>query len=210
LRAVIFANGVMSRSNAVRSDDLIIAADGGTSHCISLGLKPDVVIGDLDSLDPDVQESLREAETKIIQYPRRKDFTDLELAIQYAKEQGVQEIVIFAALGARWDQTIANVLLPAAFHPMRISIIDGAYEFIFIPAQERVEVCGSSGDIVSLIPLAGDARGITTQNLEYPLSNGSLSFGSTRGISNVLLDDCASITLEEGLLLCIVIHNNND
>jgi thiamine pyrophosphokinase len=210
LRAVIFANGKMSRSNTVRPDDLIIAADGGASHCASLGLRPDVVIGDLDSLDPDEQHSLREAEIEIIQHPRRKDFTDLELAIQYAKEQGLREIVILGALGARWDQTIANVLLPAAFSAMRIRIVDGAHEFIFIHPQERVEVCGSPGDLVSLIPLAGDAHGITTENLEYPLSSGDLSFGSTRGVSNVLLKDCASITLEEGLLLCIVTHNYDD
>jgi thiamine pyrophosphokinase len=66
---------------------------------------------------------------------------------------------------------------------------------------------GKPGDTVSLIPLGGDTEGITTQWLEYPLEDETLYFGSTRGISNVLLDENATVFIKKGLLLCIIIHN---
>jgi len=205
-RALIVANGWLNRPTEIPHYDFLIAADGGTHHCLKLGLHPDYVVGDLDSLDEQVLAALKSGGTQIIQYPTRKDYTDLELALQQALHLGATEIIILAALGARWDQTVANLLLPAALPQVRIWLVDGAQELTFIHSEEELTVAGKPGDTVSLIPLGGDARGITTTNLEYPLTGENLRFGSTRGVSNVLLTDQATIVLEKGLLLCTIIH----
>jgi thiamine pyrophosphokinase len=218
LRAVIIANGVLSDPDAARtaihSGDLLIAADGGGHHCREMGLTPAVLIGDFDSLEGAELTLFENAGTEIIRHPARKDFTDLELAIRHAQEMGAGEIVVLAALGSRWDQSLANLLMPATadFQELQISLMDGPQEIMLLrgtrtksgPAQ--LEIIGQPGDTVSLIPLGGDARGITTHELEYPLANETLFFGTTRGISNVMLSKKASISLEEGMLLCTIIH----
>jgi thiamine pyrophosphokinase len=212
LKAVVFANGILSDPQKslsyIRPDDILIAADGGATHCHALGLTPDVVIGDFDSLEPGQLESLKAGGAEIIRHPARKDFTDLELALEYAKNIGATQILVMAALGNRWDQTLANLLLPAAkgFSSVDIRLIDGPQEILLVKTGQKVVIHGRAGDVFSLIPLYGDARGITTKGLEYPLENGTLLFGSTRGISNVLVGDTAEIFLQEGLLIGVLIH----
>jgi thiamine pyrophosphokinase len=216
MRAVIFANGDLSHPDAARAalreDDLVIAADGGYNHCIDLQLKPTVLIGDFDSLDLDQLSPIQKSDVIPIQHPKRKDETDLELALLYARDMGAEEVIVFGALGARWDMTMANLLLLA--HPSlegsRISLIDGPQEVLLLTKGERLELRGNPGDTVSLIPLDGDTRGITSWGLEYPLDKDILRFGTTRGISNVLINDTAWIDLEAGLLLCVIIHQNQD
>jgi thiamine pyrophosphokinase len=212
MRAVIFANGVLTKPekarSVLRSGDLIIAADGGARHCSSLGIKPDIVIGDFDSLDPDEMSALEAAGARLVRYPIRKDFTDLELAIQFANEKDAEEVLVLGALGSRWDQTLANLLLPAAraYSIMHIRILDGSQEISLIQADQTLSLSGQPGDIVSLLPLGGNVQGVTTKGLEYPLVYETLYFGATRGISNVMLDRQAEIKLKSGLLLCILIH----
>jgi len=212
LRAIVFANGDLNDPQQtlrwIADEDLLIAADGGSRHCIVLGLTPDILIGDFDSLEPEHLEAFRLRGSQVIQHPARKDFTDLELALLYACEQGVDEILVFAALGARWDQTLANLLLPT--HPdlasAQITLVDGFQEIRLIHSGQTLQIHGVPGDTVSLIPVNGNADQVTTRGLEYPLSNESLAFGATRGVSNVLLGDRAEISVSEGLVLCILIH----
>jgi len=210
MRAVIFANGLIPNPNlalaALQPGDVIIAADGGAHHCQQLGVTPAAVIGDFDSLSPSELSAFQAA--ALIRYPARKDFTDLELALHYALEQGATEMLVLGALGARWDQTLANLLMPAhaSFSAVRIRMLDGAQEITLIRPGETLEIAGRPGDTVSLIPLGGDAAGITTHGLEYPLADESLFFGATRGVSNVLLATHAAISLREGLLMCVLIH----
>jgi thiamine pyrophosphokinase len=206
LRAVIFANGNLNPPVSLSPGDFIIAADGGARHCLALGLVPAVVIGDLDSLTPADLERLTTLGAKILQFPIRKDFTDLELALQHARTSGADEILILGALGARWDQTLANIALPAAFPELKIRLADGNQELFYLRSGETITVSGRPGDTLSLVPLGGDAQGITTDRLEYPLHGENLPLGSTRGVSNVLLADKAQISLHEGCLLCVVIH----
>jgi len=216
LRAVIFANGILNDPRqtlaALQPGDTLIAADGGARHCMELGLTPAVVIGDFDSLSDEELARLEADGAQVVRYPARKDFTDLELALQHAVTLGAEEILIFAALGARWDQTLANLLLPAApgMEMVRIRLLDGPQEIILLRAGEAHFLDGQAGDTVSLVPLGGHAHGITTTGLEYPLTDGTLYFGATRGISNVMLGEQATVRLESGLLLCTIIHERED
>ena len=205
-------NGVANMDTPVsrflHSGDLLIAADGGARHCQAFGVIPQVVIGDFDSLDRDSMTTLQDQGVKFVRYPVKKDYTDLELAIQYAVSQGASEIVVLGALGNRWDQTLANLLLPvlAEFTGVKITLIDGSQEIRLARSGQTLDLVGQPGDTVSLIPLGGDVNGITTRGLEYPLLGEALRFGSTRGISNVLLEAKATICVDEGVLLCVLIH----
>ncbi len=214
MRAVIFANASLNQTGAITDHlhpgDWIIAADGGARHCKALGLLPHTAIGDFDSLSEAELQELAAQGVEIIRHPRRKDFTDLELALQLAVERAAGEIVVFAGLGERWDMTLANLLLPAAAHLRGVSIrlVDGAQEITLLCGGCLVHLEGSPGDVVSLIPISGDARGVTTQGLEYPLDNETLYFGATRGVSNVLLAKQAQISLADGLLICTILHSS--
>ncbi|MBU4258046.1 MAG: thiamine diphosphokinase [Desulfobacteraceae bacterium] len=193
-------------------EDLIIAADGGTTHCQALGIKPSFVVGDLDSLNPDYLDFLQAWGTEIISYPANKDLTDLELSIRKAIELGCDEILVLGALGARWDMTIANLLLPALsdFSKVTIRLIDGHQEVILLRGKGELTFKGKKGDILSLVPVGEDAEGVALQGLEYPLEDDVLKFAATRGISNVLLEDTATVYLKKGLLLCIHIRKHKD
>ena len=212
MRAVIFANGDFGQPGIVESllkpEDVLIAADGGAAHMQALHLLPEAAVGDFDSISEEQLKALQNKGVNIVRYPVKKDFTDLELALQYAQTVGVDDVLLLGALGNRWDQSLANLLLPAAaaYKSLRIRLVDGNQEITLIQAGQTLQLNGQSGDTLSLIPLVGDATGITTQGLEYPLTGETLTFGSTRGVSNVLLADCVSITLDTGTLLCVLIH----
>ena len=133
MRAIIIANGQIHEGDFYRSlvvpTDLVICADGGASNALALGLQPQVVIGDLDSLDSNLQAQLEADGCQVLAHPARKDETDLELALHYAIEHGVDEILILGALGGRIDQTLANVLLLASpgLRSVRAKILDGKH-----------------------------------------------------------------------------------
>lgn len=212
MRFVIVANGLLDPTSiarvAIQPGEVVIAADGGTRHCLAAGITPQVIIGDFDSLSDEELAFLEQTGIQTIRHPARKDYTDLELALEHALSLGADEILVLGALGNRWDQTLANLLLPSAagFAQTNIRLVDGLQEFMVVRAGKVVKISGDPGDTVSLIPLSGDARGITTRDLEYPLDDGTLSFGSTRGVSNVLLRETATVYLKEGILMCILIH----
>ncbi len=212
-RAVIFANGqvtdLAAARAALRPGDRLIAADGGLRFLRALGLTPDVVIGDLDSLGPGDEDYLSRSGVPVERFPTRKDETDLELAVRLALAGGAQDLLIFGALGGRWDQTLANLLLLAhnEFRRARIRLLDGTQQIYLIQGRTRIE--GQPGDTVSLIPLYGDATGITTDGLDYPLRQGSLRFGSTLGISNVLVGPHATVEVADGRVACIVISTRS-
>lgn len=209
MRAVILANGALSLAPNIEIDDYIIAADGGIANCLTLGLIPTVAIGDFDSTQ---EENLKELEkncVSFIKFPERKDETDLELAVIHAIEMGYEDILIIAALGERWDQTIANILLPACHPGVKIKIQDGPQEIHYIHEGEELFIQGQPGDIVSLIPLSSAVKGINAEGLEYPLTDEVLYFGKTRGVSNRLTTRTARIQITKGILLCTVIHHES-
>ncbi len=210
MRAVIFANGTFSdpqqARDLLRADDVVIAVDGGTRHAWEIGVDPQLVIGDLDSLTPEERERLRAGGARVSSHSPHKDRTDLELALLHAASEGADEIVILAALGGRLDQTIANLLLLTLpeLIDRDVRIVQGA-ESTFVIRDESF-IAGHPGDTVSLIPLGGDAVGVTAKGLEWPLDDETLRFGPARGVSNVLRAKQASVRVRRGLLLCVVTH----
>ncbi len=210
MRAVIVANGTLCDPEEVRdmlrSDDLVIAVDGGTRHLWDAGADPHLVVGDLDSLTAHEQERVTSPGVEISSFPARKDATDLELALGRAASEGADSIVILAALGGRIDQTLANLLLLTLpeLRDIDVRVVQGNQEAFLVRDEGFIE--GRPGDTVSLIPLQGDAAGVTSEGLEWPLREGTLRFGATRGVSNVLTQERASVGVGRGLLLCVVTH----
>jgi thiamine pyrophosphokinase len=207
MRAIIFANGDAPDRTTIERwltpTDRIIAADGGTRNALSVGLTPHVVIGDLDSLAEADRAQLERAGVPFIVYPTHKDYTDLELAIRYAHEHGATEIVIFSALGGRWDQSLANLMLLTLPELAQVTtrIIDRAVSIEVI--RDRAEIAGRAGDGLSLIALKGDAHGVTIEGCEYPLTDATLPFGATLGLSNVLTQEIVKIAVKQGQILAV-------
>jgi len=214
MRAVIFANGVLEKPERtvglLRPDDYLIAADGGLGHIRRLGLVPNLVIGDLDSINPQDETWLAVHKIEVRQFLRDKDFTDLELAVQAAREGGFTQILIAAALGGRLDQALANIALLwlPALRGLDIALDDGVTSVRLL--ENRLEIAGNPGDLVSLLPWGGPAAGVVTHTLKYPLKAETLTPGQTRGISNVMLGRSAVVEIAAGTLLCVHIHQDMD
>lgn len=213
-RALLFANGLLEQADWLKNymlpGDFLVAVDGGYQHLKRLGLSPNLIIGDLDSLSQQDQEEIRLEGIEIHQFPPAKDQTDLELALETAAQRGFQSIRVMAALGGRLDQLLANIFLLT--HPklmgMDVRIENGAEEAFLIRESGTIE--GQAGDTVSLLPLGLTAHGVTTQGLAYPLHGERLFSHHSRGISNVLLESTARVSLQSGTLLCVHLRKTVD
>jgi thiamine pyrophosphokinase len=206
-RAIIFVNGEIPNPGAARSiihpEDIIIAADGGARHALELGVIPAVIIGDLDSLSDAEIRAFTEMGVHILRFPPAKNETDLELSLAHAIKSGYRPILIVAALGGRLDQALGNISLLAAPESIRsdVRLDDGVTEAFFITG--KATVFGKAGDTLSLLPWGMPAEDVSTQDLVYPLNQETLLPYRTRGISNQMLAESATISLKRGLLLCI-------
>lgn len=206
-RAVIFLHGNRPGDadikKLVKKTDTIICADGGTQYALEAGLVPDIVLGDFDSLSKKFQKRLKELKIPLQEFPRDKDFTDSELAITYAIDQGFKELVLFGVFGTRIDHFLANIdfLATKSARGLRISIIDNHQTLYFVTSN--LEISGKKGDTLSLIPLQIDAKGVSTTGLKWELTNDTLIWGATRGVSNEFTSTTAKISLKKGILLVI-------
>lgn len=206
-RIVIFANGELpdldKTRQLLRTDDTILCADGGTRHALALGIRPHLIIGDLDSAEKRVLMEFQEAGVEIKSYSHNKNETDLELAINHALGLKPDQVLIVAALGGRLDHTLANITLLAdpRFSTFDIRLDDGVEEILL--CRERVEVHGGRGDIVSLIPWQGEVTEVQTAGLKWPLRRETLYPDKTRGVSNEMTGETASVSIGSGLLLVV-------
>jgi thiamine pyrophosphokinase len=185
--------------------DLVIAADGGARHAGALGRRLDLWVGDGDSIGEDELAALERAGVPIRRSAVDKDESDTELAVLAALDAGAPRVTILGALGgARLDHELANVWLLG--HPRLVGcdirLIDAAVR-VRLVGPGRVDLGGRVGDLVSLLPFAGDAAGMAREGLRYPLRNESLRSGPSRGLSNVRVADDASLVIESGRILVV-------
>jgi thiamine pyrophosphokinase len=215
MRAIIFANGLMAGwpvgFDIFPDEDFIIAADGGLKHCSGRGIVPHLVVGDMDSADPGELVALEKKGVEVNRFPARKDETDLWLAVRAALDRKVYEIIILGALGGRWDMTFSNVLLLTSpeFKQIETRIMDGNQELFVLQGGQAARLFGNKGDLLSLMPLTAMVKGLTLTGFEYPLDNETLELGTTRGISNVFVEDVCRIEFSRGKLLVTVTHSGS-
>jgi thiamine pyrophosphokinase len=220
MQVVILADGAVGSREALDaawpgwldSGAAVIAADGGARHASALGLRIDRWVGDGDSLGEAGIAELRATGVDIDRYPLDKDESDTELAIVAALERTPHSIAILGALGGpRVDHALANVTLlsmPAlAGIDVRIVAVDARVRLLRAPMPDGgpadAELDGRAGDMVTLLPVGGDAVGITTSGLEYALDDDTLIEGLTRGLSNERTTSVARVRLRSGRLLVI-------
>lgn len=199
-KITIFLNGEYSsrdyfyRHNAKNS--FIVCADGAYNKLSRLGIKPGIILGDMDSIKRKVCGNI-----KIIKYLTDKDMTDGELALDYAVGKAPREILIFGALGRRKDQELANILLLCKYPLMNIAILEK--DTMMWIAKKKKQFSAKIGQTISLIPLSEKVTGITTEGLQYRLNKETLYMKKTKGISNVAKRDKIRINYTKGTLLIV-------
>ncbi len=211
MKAVIVAGGEHDEGDqrALTGADLVIAADSGANWLDAIGVRPNRLIGDLDSADPAIVDRLRTAEVAVEQHPVDKDASDLELSLEWALRQGADDIVVLGWRGGAVDHLAANLLLLATALPtgttLRLSAGHTRARAIHGPGRLAIE--NGAGVRVSLLPL-GPVDGITTSGLHWPLEDAHLEPGSTLGLANRVETEGATVWVESGRLLVIEIADN--
>ena len=204
-RAVLFTNGQAKAGFEVNllPGDFLIAVDGGLHHLKRLGLKPDLLIGDLDSVDANELAEVIDAGIEVQRFLPAKDQTDLELALEYTLKNGYAQIVIAYPFGERMDHTLGNLSLLSRpdLAGKTLSLDDGQMEARLLEAHASLNT--QPGDLISLFAWGIPVEGIITKGLQYSLNNESLVPWQTRGISNVALAHSVEIDFRSGRLLII-------
>ncbi len=206
-RIVLFANGDFPCPNRLNAqldkEDFLIAVDGGLNHMTALNLTPALIIGDLDSANPEEVKRLQSQGVEIRSFPPEKNETDLELALDAALKLDPAVIWIVGALGNRLDQTLANIFLltQPKLAGIDVRLVDGTRQVFLIRKSALIE--GIVGQRLSLLPLNGPVVGVRTAGLAYPLEDETLYPDRTRGISNYLTGSSAKVIILKGLLLCV-------
>ncbi len=189
--------------DGVEDADVVIAADGGVRIARSHGLPVHVLIGDLDSASEGDQAWAKAEGAEVIAFPADKDATDLELAIEYANSVGVDQIIALGVDGGRLDHELGNWAVLSVACSAQVEIRADRGVATVVHGGQTFECLGEIGDVVSLLPTGGDAEGVTTTGLKWPLENETLPNGSTRGVSNEMAEAAASVTLRSGTLLVV-------
>lgn len=204
MHIVVVANGDFSTTPAIRAcflnADIVLACDNGARFCDTYGRLPDLVLGDLDSLDSAVRAKLQQAGVAFDIYPTDKAMTDLEIALHHAVDLKPRVVTLLAALGGRWDQSLANLLLlshPALRHlPMVVRAPTSSV--ILIQPGWRYDWHAPVATVFSLLPIA-PLTGVTLKGGQYTLSDANLTVGYTLSVSNTMQAAKASVQVMQGM-----------
>ncbi len=203
--ALVVCNGEPPDSSHLvaraRKASLVVAADGGIMPLMNARIKPDVLIGDLDSSLAPYPDGI-----KVILDPDQET-NDLEKALSYVLSSEFKNVLVLGATGLRLDQTLKNLSVLVRFHDKfdRIQFEDLLCHIRV--ANKNTDLSLPVGTDISLFPISGKVDGIVTQGLMYPLLNESLENGVRDGSSNVVIDSPVSIQYESGSLLLIINHH---
>jgi len=203
--AIVFAAAPLSPTPRLQarlaavSGAFVIAADGGATTALAFGLTPDLVIGDLDSIDD--ATLARVAHLPIDRHPRDKDATDGQLAIERALDRHPTHLYLLGFLGGpRLDQLLANILLLTRL-AIPTTVLDERNEARVLRAGEVHTWSPEPTETVSLLPLSGNVTGVQTLGLRWKLNAETLDLGETRGVSNEPVATEASVSIARGRLL---------
>ncbi|MBM3466216.1 MAG: thiamine diphosphokinase, partial [Armatimonadetes bacterium] len=182
--------------------DVLLAVDGGASMALAAGLSLDLVVGDFDSL-PAADLEILEGRTLIWRYPPEKDQSDLEIALEAALELKPPEIVVLGALGGRLDHLLMNISLLHRPHRagVRARLLGAGGAAMLVDREEIIDA--PPGTLVSILPLTPQVEGVVLDGLLYPLREETLGWGTSRGLSNVVVTAPARISVGAGTLLVI-------
>ena len=188
------------KNNAYKT---VIACDRGMEFFARNGLRPDLILGDFDSADPDIVNVFRQREdVDLEQFPSQKDWTDTELAVRRALELAPDRIDLVGVTGSRLDHVLGNLLLLALGLESGVSmfLLDVHNRIRLIDRPLTIKKEEQYGDYISLIPHGGLVSGLTLKGMKYPLSGATLTPDISLGISNEIIDEEAQIIFTAGRL----------
>ncbi len=190
-------------AGALPTGAYVIAADSGLANAAGLGLTVDLLVGDMDSVEAGALAAAVDAGVEVERHPTAKDRTDIAIALDAALRRGSERVTVVGGHGGRLDHHLANALLLASdrYADLDVDAFMGPAHLHVV--RRRVEITGVRGELVSLLPVHGAARGVVTEGLLYPLAGDDLPPGSTRGVSNELTGAAATVSLTDGVLLVV-------
>lgn len=184
----------------VSENNFIVCADGGLDHLRRIGLLPNLVLGDFDSISKEGLNFIKDNSIELLKFPKMKDKTDTELAIIYLMENGYKDITITGVTGSRMDHTIANVFLLKKLRKQGIiaKIVDDNNTIYF---EDRILKLKKIDGYISIIPLNKEGASISLEGFLYQLDKKHIPFASTIGISNEIIEELGIIRIHSGEVL---------
>lgn len=194
---IIFGAGEYdARTPLLTENCLVIAADAGYARCLALGIAPDLVIGDFDSLEhaPDA--------ANVVRLPVEKDVTDMDAAVALALERGCAVLYLYGGMGGRPDHTLANYALLARLSRQGVrAVLYGEGYSVTAVTDGSLTLAGGRGETVSVFAWSEKAEGVTLRGLKYPLENAVLTNTFALGVSNSFAEETATVSVKRGTLL---------
>lgn len=207
MQTIIFLNGdipgLKFAKKFIKKGSFILAADGGANYLMKAGIKPDLIIGDLDSAAAGTLKYFKKKKVNIIKI-EEQETTDFEKCLIYCMNQKLNNIIVFGATSLRPDHTLNNFsVLKRYENKLSVKIISGEFEIFFINKSFKFK--SKPGETVSILALP-IAKKINTKGLQYSLKNENLEFGFREGTLNKSVSDLVSITFQSGSLLLFKKH----
>lgn len=217
-QALIFIGGDAPHAHAIDfaltdidADALVIAADSGWEYALATKRMPSVLIGDMDSINPEHLKEALNRGVEIIEYSPDKDHTDTELALRLAESLHYENIHVISGGGDRFDHVLAMVhsLVNVTDTATITAHIGQSFVRIATP-QQTTSLFLNEGDTVSLIPLGGNAKGVTTTGLKWNLSRSTLKAFESRGVSNKSIANNITVSIRTGVIAIIITPANSE
>lgn len=208
MNVLIVGSGMVESTEIIEKysklSDLFICVDGGARYFYQAGIIPHILVGDFDSIAPKLKKAYQDSGIEIVKFPRHKDYTDMELALDLAIEKSATQIYILGATGSRLDHTLSNIQLLHKLADAGVrGIIVNQNNYVYL-ITNRLELFKKEGYYLSLIPATAKVEGITTKGLAYPLNGATMVMGTGLGISNEFTSNKAEVTIKKGRLYAIV------
>jgi thiamine pyrophosphokinase len=184
---------------------IAVAADSGWVHAQSLGITPEAIVGDFDSITPAELDSARSASVQLVEYPSDKDMTDAEIALQYASQKSVSSLLLISGGGDRLDHILAviHALADSSLAHIRICAIVSDNRIDIVNSSHPLTTASDLNQLVSILPIGTNVSGVSTTGLRWPLHDDQMSATQSRGVSNVVIETPFSVSASHGTLAVI-------
>ena len=198
MRAYIFAGGAIDPVNVYckpKEGDLTVAADSGWHNALLLGITPEVLLGDFDSIGTEALPDAKE----ILQVPAEKDRTDTQLAVDLALSRGAREIVIIGGLAGRLDHGLSNLGILQALHDRNVHAwIEDGFNRVRYLQNTGALIARSAYTYLSVLAADQTVKGVSVDGCKYPLKNAKLARGLGFAVSNEITGNCALVEVRRG------------
>jgi thiamine pyrophosphokinase len=177
-----------------------VCADGGAGRARELGIIPDWIVGDMDSISEYDRRFMEEAGVNFELHPPEKDSTDTQIALELVERQGGRDIVVWGGTGSRLDHNLSNILSASSFMERGINIVFESPDLSVYFVKRQLVVPGAPGDTVSLIALGNQVSGEDLSGFKYPLDKATLEFNWQWAVSNIIIGKNPVVRLDTGIL----------